>query len=59
MQVNAYKSEVEQLTFSFLLCEEVFIIINCICEPRIGSEANGEAFTGGFPSSDSQANIMR
>lgn len=57
MQVITHKSEVEQSIISFYLCEEVSIVINCICEPRMGSEANEEAFPGDLPGRDSPAEI--
>lgn len=56
MQAISYKSDVEHSIFSFLLYH--VITINCICEPRLGSEANDEICPGDLPCVDSQVKIL-
>lgn len=55
MKALTYKSDFEHFIFLFLLylCEEVSIIINCICEPRVGSDR------GKWQNIHSQVEIMR
>lgn len=59
MQLIIYKSGTEHPIIPSLLYLCEISIINCICEPRIESEANNEIFSGYLPCTDPQAKIMR